>query len=117
MSSRRTWTPDDSATLRRMARAGYSDGEIAQHLGFCRETVTRRRLCLGYTAGPKTGRRRRFIRDLQPGKTMRPVSNSFTYGLGLYSGYDGYEIIPNDWERALLEITGITDLIRGAQSA
>jgi IS30 family transposase len=39
----RTWTPDDTATLRRMARAGYSDGEIAQHLGFCRETVTRRR--------------------------------------------------------------------------
>jgi hypothetical protein len=53
----RTWTPDDTATLRRMARAGYSDGEIAQHLGYCRETVTRRRLCLGYTAGPKTGRR------------------------------------------------------------
>jgi hypothetical protein len=26
-----------------MARAGYTDGEIAQHLGFCRETVTRRR--------------------------------------------------------------------------
>jgi ribosomal protein L16/L10AE len=26
-----------------MAEAGYSDGEIAQHLGFCRETVTRRR--------------------------------------------------------------------------
>jgi hypothetical protein len=53
----RTWTADDTTTLRRMARAGYSDGEIAQHLGFCRETVTRRRLCLGYTAGPKTGRR------------------------------------------------------------
>lgn len=58
MSNGRTWTPDDTATLRRMARAGYSDGEIAQHLGYCRETVTRRRLCLGYTAGPKTGRRR-----------------------------------------------------------
>lgn len=54
----RTWTPDDTATLKRMAGAGYSDGEIAQHLGFCRETVTRRRLCLGYTAGPKSGRRR-----------------------------------------------------------
>lgn len=58
MSNGRTWTPDDSARLRRMAGAGYSDGEIAQHLGFCRETVTRRRLCLGYTAGPKTGKRR-----------------------------------------------------------
>jgi FixJ family two-component response regulator len=29
-----------------MAVAGYSDGEIAQHLGFCRETVTRRRAAL-----------------------------------------------------------------------
>ena len=53
----RTWTADDTTTLRRMAGAGYSDGEIASHLGFARETVTRRRLCLGYTAGPKTGRR------------------------------------------------------------
>ena len=43
MSNGRTWTPDDSARLRRMAGAGYSDGEIARHLGFCRETVTRRR--------------------------------------------------------------------------
>ena len=39
----RPWTADDTATVRRMAGAGYSDGEIAQHLGFCRETVTRRR--------------------------------------------------------------------------
>lgn len=54
----RLWTADDTATLRRMAGAGYSDGEIASHLGFARETVTRRRLCLGYTAGPKSGRRR-----------------------------------------------------------
>jgi hypothetical protein len=38
-----TWTPDHTATLKRMAGAGYSDGEIARHLGFCRETVTRRR--------------------------------------------------------------------------
>ncbi len=39
----KAWTSDDTARLRRMAEAGYSDGEIAQHLGFCRETVTRRR--------------------------------------------------------------------------
>ena len=39
----RTWTADDTATLRRMAGAGYSDGEIASYLGFARETVTRRR--------------------------------------------------------------------------
>ncbi len=94
MSNGRTWTPDDSATLRRMAGAGYSDGEIAQHLGFCRETVTRRRLCLGYTASLKIGRRRRFIR------LARAVSNPITYEAGLYSGYDGYEITPNEWERA-----------------
>lgn len=61
----RPWTPDDSATLKRMARAGYSDGEIARHLGFCRETVTRRRLCLGYAASLKLGWRRRFIRDVR----------------------------------------------------
>ena len=64
MSNGRTWTPDDSARLRRMAGAGYSDGEIARHLGFCRETVTRRRLCLGYTAGPKIGRRPRTFAAL-----------------------------------------------------
>jgi len=29
-----------------MAGAGYSDGEIATHLGFARETVTRRRATL-----------------------------------------------------------------------
>ena len=65
MSNGRTWTPDDSARLRRMAQAGYSDGEIARHLGFCRETVTRRRLCLGYTASLKLGWRRRFVRDVR----------------------------------------------------
>ena len=54
----RTWTPEDSARLRRMAGAGYSDGEIARHLGFTRETITRRRLAMGHTAGMKTGRRR-----------------------------------------------------------
>lgn len=57
------WTPDDTATLKRMAGAGYTDGEIAQHLGFCRETVTRRRLCLGYSASLKLGWKRRIVRD------------------------------------------------------
>lgn len=61
----RPWTPDDSATLRRMAGAGYSDGEIAAHLGFCRETVTRRRLCLGYAASLQLGWRRRFVRNVR----------------------------------------------------
>lgn len=59
----RPWNADDTATLKRMACAGYSDGEIAKHLGFCRETVTRRRLAQGFTASLKLGWRRRFIRD------------------------------------------------------
>jgi|SanBayMetagenome_1026888.scaffolds.fasta_scaffold30227_5 hypothetical protein len=94
----RPWTADDTATLRRMAGAGYSDGEIANHLGFARETVTRRRLCLGYTAGLKIGRRRRFIR------LARAVSSPITCGAGLYSSYDGYEIVQNEWERAAQSI-------------
>jgi len=61
----RLWTADDTATLRRMAGAGYSDGEIASHLGFARETVTRRRLTLGYVASLKLGWRRRFVRDVR----------------------------------------------------
>ena len=61
----RPWTADCTATLKRMAGAGYSDGEIAAHLGFCRETVTRRRLTLGYCASLKLGWRRRFIRDVR----------------------------------------------------
>lgn len=65
MSNGHTWTPDHTATLKRMAGAGYSDGEIARHLGFCRETVTRRRLCLGYAASLKLGWRRRFVRDVR----------------------------------------------------
>jgi hypothetical protein len=48
-----------------MAGAGYSDGEIAAHLGFCRETVTRRRLMLGYAASLKLGWRRRFVRNVR----------------------------------------------------
>lgn len=62
MSNGRAWTPSHTATLKRMASAGYSDGEIAQHLGFCRETVTRRRLAQGFTASLKIGWRRRLIR-------------------------------------------------------
>lgn len=61
--SGRAWTQEATATLKRMAAAGYTDGEIADHLGYCRETVTRRRLCLGYTASLKLGWRRRIVRD------------------------------------------------------
>lgn len=45
------WTAAHTATLKRMAGAGYTDGEIAQHLGFCRETVTRRRAALHIERG------------------------------------------------------------------
>lgn len=37
----RLWTPADSATLRRMAAAGYSDVEIARHLDCDRQYVGR----------------------------------------------------------------------------
>lgn len=47
MANGRPWTSNDTATLRRMNGAGYSDGEIAEHTGHCRETITRRRLALG----------------------------------------------------------------------
>ena len=33
MSNGRPWSPADTATLRRMARAGYTDGEIGRHIG------------------------------------------------------------------------------------
>lgn len=43
----RKWTADDTATLRRMAAAGYSDGEIARHIGRDREVVRRQRDAIG----------------------------------------------------------------------
>ena len=33
MSNGRPWSADDTASLRRMAGAGYSDAEIGEHLG------------------------------------------------------------------------------------
>jgi hypothetical protein len=39
----REWTPDDTATLRRMAGAGYSDADIARHIHRDRPQVTRKR--------------------------------------------------------------------------
>ena len=53
---------------------------------------------------------------LHPG-AVSVVRNPIWYGVGIYSGYDGYEIIPSDWERVSQEITGISDLMRGTQSA
>jgi len=46
----RRWTAEHTATLKRMAAAGYSDGEIARHLGFAAVTVFYRRTHLGIGA-------------------------------------------------------------------
>lgn len=51
MSNGRPWTADDTATLRRMARAGYSDAEIGTHIGRDRQWVGRRRREMGITSG------------------------------------------------------------------
>ncbi len=39
----RMWSQDESATMRRMAEAGYTDGEIARHLGRDRPFICRKR--------------------------------------------------------------------------
>lgn len=46
----RCWTPEHTATLRRMASAGYSDAEIAKQIGFAAITVFYRRSHLGIGA-------------------------------------------------------------------
>lgn len=38
----RPWTPDDTATLRRMRAAGYSDGAIAEHMDRDRGYIVRK---------------------------------------------------------------------------
>ena len=43
MSNGRPWTDADSATLRRMAQLGYTDGEIAATTGRHIDTVRRQR--------------------------------------------------------------------------
>lgn len=47
----KAWTADDTATLKRMASAGYSDGEIAQHLGRRRAIIQRKRASLTIRSG------------------------------------------------------------------
>lgn len=39
----RAWTAEHTAVLLRMARAGYTNAEIAAHTGHCVETVRRQR--------------------------------------------------------------------------
>ena len=38
----REWTPDDTATLRRMRGAGYSDAITAEHMGRDRAYIVRK---------------------------------------------------------------------------
>ena len=45
------WPADDTATLRRMARGGYSDGEIGRHLGVSARAVGHKRRALGIEGG------------------------------------------------------------------
>lgn len=42
--------PDAAEATRRLARAGYSDGQIAAKLGFCRRSIFRIRQRLGIPA-------------------------------------------------------------------
>lgn len=49
--TRRPWTPEDTGTLRRMARAGYSDAEIAAHIHRDRDVIGRKRRDMGIRAG------------------------------------------------------------------
>lgn len=47
----RAFTPDEISTLARMARAGYSDAEIATHLRRHRDMVGRKRRELNISRG------------------------------------------------------------------
>lgn len=48
---RKPWTTSDTQTLERMASAGYSDGEIAEHMGRHRDVIGRARRHMGIRAG------------------------------------------------------------------
>lgn len=47
----RAWTPDDTATLKRMAGAGYGDAEIAQHINRDRDVIGAKRRALSIRPG------------------------------------------------------------------
>lgn len=51
VTGRRGWTADGTATLVRMARAGYSDVEIGRHLGVSAAAIGRKRRALGIVGG------------------------------------------------------------------
>lgn len=64
------FTPSHADTLRRMAEAGYTDGEIARHLGFSLRAIFERRSAMGLTAGARLGR---YIRPISlPNTRYRP---------------------------------------------
>lgn len=48
---RRPWTTAETGTLRRMAQAGYSDAEIAEHISRDRCVVRRKRVDMGIRPG------------------------------------------------------------------
>ena len=51
MTRSRPWSPEATATLKRMAGAGYTDGEIARHLGRDRTCILRKRQRLRINPG------------------------------------------------------------------
>lgn len=58
------------------------------------------------SAAPWSAEHRGFrLVALHPG-AVSVVRNPIWYGVGIYSGYDGYAIIPSDWERAALATRG-----------
>lgn len=51
MSNGRPWTGEDDATVKRMAQAGYSDAEIARHMGRDRDVIGLKRRGLNIRPG------------------------------------------------------------------
>jgi hypothetical protein len=51
MNRGHAWTIDETATLVRMARAGYGDVEIGRQLGLSAAAIGRKRRALGVTGG------------------------------------------------------------------
>lgn len=60
MANGRKWTGEDTATLRRMVRAGYTDAEIGRHTGHAAVTVFYRRQTLGLEACSRIERAKRL---------------------------------------------------------
>jgi IS30 family transposase len=65
-----SWTPDVDATIKRMAIAGYSDAEIAKHLGRNPDVVSRRRRQLGL---PRNYAIQRMLCRLNIRRALKPT--------------------------------------------